>query len=168
MQLIRTVVLATSMLALAAGARADEEKVPLDKLPKSISNSVKKRFPKAEMLEAAKETADGKTEYEVSIKDGGRKIDVMLTPAGAITLIEQEITAKELPATVAKAVEAKYPRAKHKVMEALIKVADGKESLDCYELLIETADKKTLEIVLAPDGTIKKTEDKTAEKKDKD
>ena len=46
--------------------------MPLDKLPKAVVEAVKKRFPKAEMIGAAKETEDGKTEYEVTIKDGGK------------------------------------------------------------------------------------------------
>ena len=71
------------------GVRADEEKVPLDKVPKAVIDAVKKRFPKAKLVEAAKETEGGKTEYEVTIKDGDTKIDVTLTPEGKITLIER-------------------------------------------------------------------------------
>jgi hypothetical protein len=48
---------------LCAGVHADEEKVPLDKLPKAVVEAMKKRFPKAEIIEAAKEMEDGKTEY---------------------------------------------------------------------------------------------------------
>src|SRR2546430_1152534 len=75
-------VLSVALMSLVGFARADEEKVPLDKLPKEVKDTVKKRFPKADLVEASKETVDGKTEYEVSIKDGGKKIDVTVAPDG--------------------------------------------------------------------------------------
>jgi len=153
------------VVAVAFAVRADEEKVPLDKLPKPVLEAVKKRFPKAELVEAAKETADGKTVYEVEIKDGGVKMDVTLTPEGVITMIEKEITAKDLPKAVAEALAAKYPKATYKTLEAVIKVKDGKEVLEYYEVLLETADKKTFEVEILPDGKIKMTEEK---KKDSD
>jgi hypothetical protein len=133
--------------------RADEEKVPLDKVPKAVLEAVKKRFPKAEIVEAAKETADGKTEYEVTVKEAGKKIDVMLTPEGAITLIEKEIDVKDLPAPVKDALDKKYPKATYKIVEEVIKVTDGKEKLEYYEASLETADKKNLEVKVKPDGT---------------
>src|SRR5207248_1247229 len=44
-----------AVLVLAAAARTDEEKVPLDKVPKAVLDSAKKRFPKAEVKGASKE-----------------------------------------------------------------------------------------------------------------
>jgi len=133
--LLRTVAVFAVALVVASG-RADEEKLPLDKLPKAVADAVKKRFPKAELVEAAKETEGEKVEYEVTIKDGGIKIDVMLTPDGKITLIEREIAAKDLPDAVTKALDAKYPKATIRVAEEVIKVTDGKEALDFYEVLL--------------------------------
>lgn len=150
----------------AACLRADEQAVPLDKVPKAVLDAVKKRFPKAELVEAAKETEGDKVEYEVSLKDGGTKCDVMLTPEGVITLIEKQITAEDLPKAVTKAVEAKYPKAAFKVVEEMTVVKDGKESVGYYEVLLVTADKKTVEVEVAPDGTFKAVEEKKAEGKD--
>ena len=101
---MRTMLLAVACAVLAftsTGARADEEKIAVDKLPKAVLETVKKRFPKAEITEAAKETDGDKVEYEVSLKDGETKYDVMLTPDGKITLIEKTISAKDLPKAVA-------------------------------------------------------------------
>jgi biopolymer transport protein ExbD len=152
---------------VAAGGRADEETLPLDKLPKAVADAVKTRFPKAELVEAAKETEGDKTEYEVTIKDGDTKIDVMLTPDGKITLIEKEIAAKDLPKAVTEALDAKYPKATLKMAEEVIKVTDGKEAIDFYEVLLVTAEKKTFEVKLTAEGKITETEDKTEEKKEK-
>jgi uncharacterized membrane protein YkoI len=78
---------ALTTLILAAPSRADEEKVPLDKVPQTVREAAKKRFPKAEMKEASKEVADGKTTYEITFKENGKNIDVTLTPEGTITLM---------------------------------------------------------------------------------
>src|SRR5262245_46733015 len=65
-----------------------EEKVPLDKLPKAVVDSVKKRFPDAKLVSAEKEKDDnGKTVYEVAIKDKDQSIEVTLTPEGVIVEI---------------------------------------------------------------------------------
>lgn len=146
---------------------ADEEKVPLDKLPKAVSEAVKKRFPSAELVEAAKETVGEQVEYEVTVKDCETKIDVMLTPNGKTAVIEKEIAAKDLPKAVADALDAQYPKATLKVLEEVVKVTDGKEALEIYEVLLVTAEKKTFEVKLTSAGKITETEEKTKEKKDK-
>lgn len=170
MRTVHRLTLAAFAILLAASASlADEEKVPLDKLPKAVSAAVKKRFPKAEFVEAAKETEKDKTEYEVTLKEGGKKIDVMLTPDGTITVIEKEIAATDLPKAVAEALEMKYPKATYKIVEEVIKVKDGKETLAYYEALLVAADKKTYEVEVEADGKIKaageKKEEKNEEKK---
>jgi hypothetical protein len=160
-----TVVASAVVLACSIGnVRADEEKIPLDKLPKAVAETVKKRFPKAEQLEASKETENGKTEYEVTIKDSGKKIDVTVAPDGTLLGIEKEIAVKDLPKSVTAGIEVKYPKATLKSAEEVIKVKEGKEKLEYYEVIIETTDKKTVEVEVLADGKIKKTEDKTSKK----
>jgi hypothetical protein len=159
-----------ALLALSSFAPAwadDEEKVQLDKLPKAVTEAVKKKFPKAELVGAAKETEDGKTEYEVTIKDDGKKIDVALTPEGTILGLEKEIAAKDLPKAVTESLDGKYPKATIKVAEEIIKMKDGKENFEHYEVLLVTEDKKTVEVILSADGKIKKTEEKKNEKEEK-
>ncbi|CAN5195635.1 hypothetical protein BH10PLA2_BH10PLA2_30220 [soil metagenome] len=166
--LLRKAAVLAAMAVVVGMGRADEDKVPLDKLPKAITAAVKTRFPKGELVEAAKETSkDGdkvKVEYEVTVKENGAKIDVILTPGGQITLMEKVIAVKDLPKVVADAIDGQYPKATIKTAEEIIKVTDGKESLDCYEVLLVTADKKTFELKLSVEGKITETE----EKKDKD
>lgn len=155
-----------AVLAFGASARADEEKIAIDKLPKAVRETVKKRFPKAELVEAAKETDGDKVEYEVTLKDGETKYDVMLSPDGKITLIEKVIAANDLPKAVAAAIAEKYPKATGKVYEEMTKVVEGKEVIAYYEVLLETADKKMFEVEVSPEGKILKTEEKKEEKKD--
>jgi hypothetical protein len=151
---------------IVVGLRADEEKVPLDKVPKPVLDAVKKRFPKAKLVEAAKETEGGKTTYEVVIKDGDTNIDIILTPDGKISVIEKTIKEKDLPEAVTKALKAKYSGAKYQKVEEVIKVTDGKETFDFYELQIVTADTKKVEVKIGKDGKIKS--DEKEEKKEEE
>jgi hypothetical protein len=148
------------VLALIFSARADEEKVALDKLPKEVLDAVKAKFPKAELVSAGKEKDNDKIVYEVTLKDGGKNHDVTLTPEGKIVLIEKTIDAKDLPKPVAEALEAKYPKATIKLAEELIK----DDKITAYEMVIVTADKKTLEVEFDPKGKFVKEEEKKNEK----
>ena len=156
---------AVAVFVLAAPVRADEEKVPLDKVPKAVLEAAKKRFPKAEVVGASTEKVDDKTVYEIELKEGGKTIDVTLTPEGAIVTIEQQIDFKDLPKPVAEALEKKYPKATYKIVEAVYAVKDGKEALGYYEVELTTADKKVIEVQIFADGKIKAEEEKKEEKK---
>jgi hypothetical protein len=152
-------------LAVIGIVAADEEKVALDKLPKAVSEAVKKKFAGAELTGASKETENGKTVFEVSVKHKGHKMDVTVTEAGMIETIEKEIAAKDLPAGVRSAIDKKYPNATFKIVEEIIKVKDNKDTLDVYEVLLVSTDKKTMEVCVAPDGKITKEEEKREEEK---
>lgn len=157
-------VLLLSLIVLAF-AKGDEEMVPLDKLPRPVVDAVKKRFPTAELKHASKETENGKTEFEVTIKDGENKIDVTVSPEGALLSLEKQIDVKGLPKAVTAALEGKYPKATYKIAEEIIRVKEGKETLESYEVHLVTADKKELEVVVNAEGKILKTEE--AEKDEK-
>lgn len=160
---------AAVVVALGWSAWADDEdKVPLDKVPKPVIEAVKKRFPKAELVSASKEDEDGKTVYEVQIKDGGAALDVTATPEGELLAIEKELAAKDLPKPVSDALAAKYPKATYKKFEHVVKFKDGKEQPAYYEVLLEAADKKVWEVELSPDGKIIATEEKKEDKDEKD
>lgn len=137
--------------------RADEEKLPLDKLPKAVKASVDKHFAGAKLKEAAVEKEDGKTVYEVSFTYKDANYDVTFEEDGKIVDVEKEIAVKDLPAAITEALEAKYPKAKIDKAEELAK-ADLKPV--AYELLVTTADKKKVEIKFDTAGKIVKEEKK--------
>jgi hypothetical protein len=167
---MRTLRMAVMIVAVASfgglitRAWANEEKVPLDKLPKAVVEAVKKRFSDAELVSAEKETEDGKTVYEVAIKNKGQSIEVTLTTDGTIIEIEKQIESKDLPKTVADALAQKYPKATFKMIEEVIKVKDGKETSAYFEVLLVTAEKKKLEVSVTAEGKLTKEEDKSKEK----
>ncbi len=164
---MRTLVIGTLGFVLVAllgltTAWADddkEEKIPLDKLPRAVSDAVKARFDGAEVVSASKEKDNGKDVFEVAIKHKGSNIDVTLTPEGKIVSIEKEIAARDLPRAVSEALDAKYPKATIKKLE---EVTDNDKVV--YEALLVTAEQKMVEAVFDPSGKLVKEEKK--EKKD--
>jgi len=147
-------------------AQADEEKVPLDKVPKAVVEAVKTRFPDAKLESAEKETEDGKTVYEIAIKNKDQKIEVTLTADGKIVEIEKQIAASDLPKAVADALATKYAKAKYKVIEEVIKVKDGKEKLEYYEVHLMTAQGAAVEVRVAANGKLLAEEKQDQEKKE--
>jgi Putative beta-lactamase-inhibitor-like, PepSY-like len=145
------------VLVLWSLAGADEVKVPLKDVPKAVLDSVKAKFPRAELTDATKESEDGKTTYEIALKDGGRAVDLSATADGTITEIETAIDASTLPAKVTSALEAKYPLATIKKAEEIIEIKDGKETKS-FEVIVATTAKKSLEVKVSPEGKILKEE----------
>ena len=125
------------LLVLTSVARADEQKVAFKDVPKAVLDAVKVKFPKAELTGAVQETEEGKTTYEISLKDKGRKVDVALTADGKIKEIETEVAVKDLPAAVSAALEAKYPNATIKRAEQITEIDGDKESKN-YEIVVVT------------------------------
>jgi uncharacterized membrane protein YkoI len=128
-------------------------------VPKAALDAVKAKFKDAELVSAQKEKEDDKLVYEINLKHKGQTIEVTVTPDGKIVSIEKTIAAKDLPKAVAEAIESKYPKATIKLAEEVIE--GGKTN---YEVLLATADKKMVEVVLNPEGKIVKEEKKGKEK----
>jgi hypothetical protein len=142
-------------LVTVGGARADEEKVPLDKVPAAVMNAVKKKFPAAKIEEATKEVEDGKTTYEIGIEQDEHDITVSLKEDGTILEIEKEIAVKDLPSAVTGAIAAKYPRATLKKAEEVTK---GEKVT--YEVIVVPESKKAREVVLDRAGKILEDDEK--------
>jgi Putative beta-lactamase-inhibitor-like, PepSY-like len=142
-----------SLLILSAFAGADEVKVPLKDVPKAVLDSVKAKFPRGELTGAVKESEDGKTTYEIALKDGGRAVDLAATADGKITEIETTIDAKALPAKVTSALGTKYPKATIKKAEEIVEIKDGKETKS-FEVIVMTTAEKSLEVKVTPEGKI--------------
>ena len=70
------------LFVLASGLQADE-KLSLDKVPARIKRALKTKYPKANVVSAAKETEQGKTVYEFKLEDGAKKWEATFTPAGS-------------------------------------------------------------------------------------
>jgi uncharacterized membrane protein YkoI len=162
-QMVRGVLAALAGLFLLTAARAGEEKIPLDKLPKAVLDAVKQKYPGAELVSANKEEENGQVVYEVVVKDKGQKLEVEFKPDGTFVSVEKEVAAKDLPKAVADAIEAKFPKAT--IKHAAEETAAGDKVT--YEVILVTADNQRYLLELDSKGKITE-EKKLQEKKEKD
>ncbi len=153
-------------MTFASSVKADEQKVPLEKLPKAVTEAVKKMFPKAELVRATQAKEDGEIEYEVTVKLNGKKIDVTVEADGKIESLEKEIDLKDLPKAVLETLGKMYPKAVHKSAEAVFEVEDGKEELEFYEIQLKTADDNEIEAKIKANGTVVKDDEPEEKAKD--
>jgi uncharacterized membrane protein YkoI len=142
-------ILALAGLGLTiASARADEAKIPLDKVPPAVLKAFKAKFPKNTIKAAIEEEEDGKTTYEIESTHDGLSVDAVLTPKGKFLAIEKELKTSDLPAAVAAAVKDKHPAGKVKKAE---EVTEGDKHF--YEVVVEEAG-KTIEVSVDKNGKI--------------
>lgn len=148
------------LFGFATGARAQESKVPLDQVPKAVMDASKAKFPGAKIREAAKETEDGKTVFELAMTHEDRQVDVTFQQDGTLVVVETQIRVNEVPETVMRAVKGKYPGAKIDLAESVKKGPQLKKEVDFYEIQLTTAAKKSVEIEVDAKGKILNTEEK--------
>jgi len=160
---LRCGLIAFSYLMLLDAARAEEETVALDQVPKVVIDAIKAKFANAEILSATKEAEEDEVEYEITIKQDGKKIDVTASAKGSIESLEKELDVVDLPKVVVDALNQKYPNASLKEVEAVYEIEDGQEEFEYYEITIETADKKVVEVKVDQKGKIEIEEDDESE-----
>jgi Putative beta-lactamase-inhibitor-like, PepSY-like len=130
-----------------------QEEISADKLPKKVADAVKARFPGAMFVKITKEMENNEVIYDIEMTVGAKKHEMDCKEDGTIVDIQNEIDVKDLPAAVTAAIKAKYPNCTIKEAGEILVVKDKKETKDHYEVLIETADKKEVEVTASLDGT---------------
>ena len=150
--IVRLLACATLLVLLAPSVWAQDEKVEADKLPQKVKDTLKAKFPGAMITAATKTTENGVVIYDIEMTKDGKKHEMDCKEDGVIVNFENEIAAKDLPKAVTDAVKAKYPNSTIKVVMEVIGVKDKKEALEEYEVIIDSADKKDLELTVSPDG----------------
>ena len=128
------------------------QKLTPDKIPQKVMAAIKGRFPGADITAAEREVEDGNVVYDIELTHQGRKYEMDIKEDGTIIEIEKEIKLKDLSEAVAKAVKAKYPKATIVEIMEVNKVKGKQETPDHYEIVIETADKKKMELEVSLDG----------------
>jgi hypothetical protein len=155
------------LVSPAARAQDKKDKLELDKIPKAVMDGLKAKFPKAEIHKWTKEKEGDDVVYDIEFKQGGRKCEADIKEDGTILNFEKEIAAKDLPEAARKAVEKKYAKATLKEIMEVTEVKGKVERLEGYEVVLETADKKEVEVTVAADGRILEDSGEQQEKKDK-
>jgi hypothetical protein len=156
---------AAFLLAMMVASAQAKKNLELDKIPKKVMDTLKGKFPKAEIHKWTKEKEGAKDMYDIEFKQEGKKFEADIFDDGTIHNWEKEIAAKDLPDAVKKAVEKKYPKSTLKETMQITAVKDKKDVLEGYEIILDTADKKEVEVTVAPDGKI--VEDSTEKKEEK-
>lgn len=162
-----------AILLLGLTGCTDDEEVPVEKLPKAVVKAIKAKYPDATLVEAEKETDDGKTVYEVKIKTGGKKFEIKVSVDGTIQPEdddkkpskkkpdddEEKIAVDKLPKVITKAVLAKYPDAQIRTA-----VKENENGQTIYGLKLTSGGKKFVLKVTA-EGTIYTDDDEKPKKK---
>lgn len=146
------------LVVLASAARADDKKVPLDKVPRAVMDAINARFPGADITSVEREKEGDKVVYDIELKHQGRKYEMDIEENGTVLEVEKEV--KDVPEVITKAVLAKYPGAAIKEVMEVNKVKGKEETPIHYEVTIETADKKSKEVIVSLDGKEVKEEGK--------
>ena len=136
-----------------AGACADEPK-DLDKIPKAVMDALKAKFPRAKIDKWTKEKEDSKEIYDIEFKQDGKKFEADIFADGTIHNWEREFDARQLPKAVTDAVQKKYPRSTIKEVMEITEIKDRKEVHGGFEIVLQTAKKKDVEVTVAKDGKI--------------
>ena len=152
-----------SWLAPAIGAQ-NKDKLNLDKIPKKVMDALQAKFPMPKITKWTKEKEAGDIVYDIEFQYKGRNYEADIKEDGTIVNYEREIAAKDLPAAVSRAVQARYPKSTLKEVMEMFDVHGKDEKLHGYEIVLQTADRKEVEVTVAPDGKI--LEDSGAAKKD--
>jgi hypothetical protein len=159
---VGTFALMVSAVTLTLASVAGAGEVQARAVPKPVMDSVKARFKTAKYVGAAKEKNEADAfVYEVTLAEKGMNIDLIVTPEGAITLIEKEIARKSLPKAVSDTLNVRYPKAKYQICEEVYTVEDGKETLAYYEAVLVDPAKQTWAVELEVSGAVRKIENKT-------
>jgi outer membrane lipoprotein-sorting protein len=151
---------------LPKAAVLPEENIAIEKLPKAVTESAKKRFPKTELRGAVfarpgsewLRPGEKRELYLLDLKNGNLHIALWITPNGAITEIVNEIKAVDLPKEVKQCLDKNYPGETVQEVNELFKVKEGKETLESIKVFLSTAANSTRVLLFSPEGKLLKEE----------
>lgn len=93
-------------LALAPGLVAAE------KCPAVVIDALKQAYPDGKLTRCVAETERGQKQFEAKVSRGKDRLEIDVSPAGVILLVEEPFAVADLPAAVARAFATRYPKAK--------------------------------------------------------
>ncbi|MDH4270495.1 MAG: hypothetical protein OEW18_00815 [Candidatus Aminicenantes bacterium] len=131
-----------------------QEDAQLAEIPQVVMDALKAKFPEAEIQKWAEEKEGDIVLYDIEFKLQDQNFEADIKEDGSIYNWERAIAAEDLPDAVRQAAEKMYPNAVLKEIMMITAVVDGQDTLEGYEIVLQTADDKEVEITVAPDGTI--------------
>jgi hypothetical protein len=125
-----------------------------DTLPPNVQKALTTKFPHAKIDKSNKEKEGGKEVYDIEFTQEGKKFEADIFADGTFDNWEQQISANELPQPVVQTVERHFPKASMKEIMAVTAVTGGSERLEGYEIVVQRAHKRDVEMTIAPDGKV--------------
>jgi hypothetical protein len=141
------------LLTIPASAQ-NKSKAGPDGIPRKVMDTLKGRFPNPEIQKWAREREKGKILYDIEFKQGGNRMEADIAEDGTIDNWEKEIPMGDLPEVVRKAIASRYPGSSIKEVMAITAVKGRQESLEGYEISLEAAGRKAVEVTVAPGGKV--------------
>ncbi len=134
------------ILIASLSTSASEKKLTRKEVPRAVLNAFVRSYPKAVIKGYAKEVENGGTFFELESVDGRTRRDVLYTPEGEVSEIEETVVMNDLPDAVKKAFAKESDG---KAAARVEKTTRGEKVV--YEF---TMGKGKTEMVIAPDGAI--------------
>lgn len=155
----KTVTFALLVSTLALPAFAAEKRIKKSEVPKAVLAAVTTKYPNAEMTGFAQEDDAGKSVFEVQLKVGKLRTELIVTPEGKIVTEESVVTMKEVPEAVRVTLTSSV-YAKSKVIKIEM-VTDGERpNAPTYEIFVKH-EHKVHELVFTATGELTKDEAKS-------
>lgn len=156
MVLVSLVVLVFAVWGLGT-ATGKQKKGKSPVLPKAAAAAIKKAFPKATIDEIELEK-EGVVLYEVELEQGGKELEVTVSPDGQIVEVERKVSKADLPDAVAKTLarlagDAKIKEIEKEEIHAVVKLVKLRKPKTVYEAEF-VKDGKEIEVKIAADGTL--------------
>ena len=140
---LKTVTIASAVVAISATVVLVGQKVQLKDLPPAVQKTVQAETKNATLVGIGKEKENGKTVYELETKVNGKTRDLMIDAAGRVYLVEEEVALDSVPPAVKAALQL---RGRLLRLETLTK-----GTAVTYEAQVEKNGKKS-EVELGADG----------------
>ena len=163
---MKTTLIGSAVVALAvASAGADEKKIAQADVPRPVLDTIQKKYPAAKLTGFEVERDNGKTAYEIQLRDGDKRREVVCSPAGKIVAEEETIALAEAPAKVRDALGASAKYRTWTVRQVERVVNDENAQAAQYEIEVASG-KQAAELVFTSEGKLVRSEQKKAGDKD--
>jgi uncharacterized membrane protein len=136
-----------------AESKVQEDAKPVE-IPQVVMDTLKAKFREAEIDTWTREEEGDIVVYDIEFTQQEQKFEADIKEDGSIHNWEKAIAAGDLPEVVRLAAEKTYPHAVLKEIMMITAVVDGQDALEGYEIVLQTADDREVEITVAPDGTV--------------
>ncbi len=142
----RTCLLLSSVTLLAFAAAAAN--LTIKDLPSAVQKTVQEQAKGADVKSISKESEHGATQYEVETIRNGKHHDFVVSPQGALMVVEDETSLEAVPPAAKAAILKKVGQGKLGMVETYQK---GAETL--YEAAYTSKSGKQHEVLVRVDGT---------------